>query len=235
LVFGARLSDWIEYSSVIEEVFPLLTERILEEILLDFPQFRLVPKRDHKLSRHIDRVLRVLTFGRLNHYLTDYFTVIGDTLFLAPTWEGMDDRARYVLLCHERVHLEQRRRYVTLGMALLYLLPILPVGLALGRARIEWAAYRETLRATAEIYGLEALDSDDFRASIIKRFIGPDYGWMWPFPRTIARWYDEAVSELRHHSVLLSGVGSSTASRSRSSRTALGSATAHHPKTGEIR
>ena len=104
----------------------MLTERILKEILLVFPRFRLVPKQDDRLSRCIDRLLRTLTFGRLNRYLSDYFTVIGDTLFLAPTWDSLDDRARYVLLCHERVHLEQRRRYGTLGMALLYLLPILP-------------------------------------------------------------------------------------------------------------
>lgn len=201
-----------------------------------FPRFRLVPKQDDRLSHCIDRLLRAVTFGRLNRYLSDYFTVIGDTLFLAPSWDSLDDRARYVLLCHERVHLEQRRRYGTLGMALLYLLPILPIGLALGRARIEWEAYRETLRATAEVYGLEVLDSDEFRMRIIRRFVGPDYGWMWPFPRTIARWYDEALRELRHPcSVQQHHVGDRSDSvLPRNPSKSPESATGHDPNTGEI-
>lgn len=175
----------------------LLTQRILEELRAEFPQFRLVPKQGNQLSVCIDRVLRVLTFGRLNRYLSEYSTVIGETLFLAAAWDRLDDRARYVLLCHERVHLRQRRRYGNIGLALVYLLPILPVGLALGRARIEWEAYRETLRASAEVYGLDALEDVQLRANVVARFVGPDYGWMWPFPQTIARWYDRAVHDVR--------------------------------------
>jgi hypothetical protein len=166
-------------------------------MMLEFPQFRLVPKAGDRLSILIDRCLRIVTFGRQNRYLTEYFTVLGNTLYLAPVWDDMDDVSRYVLLCHERVHLRQRRRYGQLGMAILYLLPIFPLGLALGRARIEWEAYRETLRATAEVHGLGAVEQPALRIQIIKRFVGADYGWMWPFPRMVTRWYDNMVEELR--------------------------------------
>lgn len=181
-----------------------LTDRLVADILVEFPRFRLVPKAGHRLSRLIDRCLRLCTLGLQNRYLTEYHTVLGDTLYLAPVWDSLDDRSRYVLLCHERIHLRQRRRYGTVGMALLYLFPLFPFGLALGRARIEWEAYKETLRASAEVYGLAAVDQPALRARIVERFTGPDYGWMWPFPRTVAEWYDSAVEELRRRPALWS-------------------------------
>ena len=52
----------------------------------------------------------------------------------------MSDIARTVLLRHERVHLRQRRRYGFLPFAILYLIPLLPLGLAYFRARFEWEA-----------------------------------------------------------------------------------------------
>jgi hypothetical protein len=174
-----------------------LSEQLLTEILVEFPQFRVVSKSRDRLSTLIDWLLRRITFGLQNRYLTEYHTVIGETLYVAPSWTNLDDRARYVLLCHERVHLRQRKRYGTVGMAFLYLLPIFPLGLAIGRARIEWEAYEETLRATMQAYGARALELPELRTQIIMRFTGPDYGWMWPFPRTIARWYDRKVAELK--------------------------------------
>ena len=81
------------------------------------------------------------------------------------------------------------------AMALWYLLPILPLGLAWGRARVEWEAYVETMRATAEVYGVDAVEG--LRAEIVRRFVGPDYGWMWPFPRAVNGWFDAALAEIR--------------------------------------
>ena len=82
-------------------------------------------------------------------------------------------------------------------MAFLYFVPFLPLGLAYGRARLEWEAYRETLRATAELCGLERAQSKALRAGIVGRFTGGDYGWMWPFRRQVEGWYDLALAELR--------------------------------------
>jgi hypothetical protein len=172
-------------------------ERFMDEMRREFPNFRIVPKRGNALSRAIDLALRIVTLGGQRHYLTRYHTVIGDTLYVPETWDDMADLDRVILLRHERVHLRQRRRYGGPLMTFLYLIPFLPLGLAYGRARIEWEAYTETLRATAELCGPEALASRELRARIVDRFTGPDYGWMWPFRSTVEGWYDRVVRELQ--------------------------------------
>ena len=30
----------------------------------------------------------------------------------------------------------------------------------------------------------------------MRRYVGPDYGWMWPFPATIRRWFGEVIAGL---------------------------------------
>jgi hypothetical protein len=172
-------------------------EALLSEIRAEFPAFRIVPKAGNALSLAIDLGLRVITLGAQRHYMTRYHTVIGDTLYVPEAWQTMTDVARVILLRHERVHLRQRRRYGMLPFALLYLLPVFPLGLAWFRARFEWEAYRETLRATAEVRGLAALDDPLLRREIVRRFVSADYGWMWPFSRAIERWFDQAVADLR--------------------------------------
>lgn len=179
--------------------------RFLADLKAEFPDFRITPKRGDGLSRAIDLALRLVTLGGQRHYLTRYHTVIGDTLYVPETWDDLGDLDRVILLRHERVHLRQRRRYGAALMTFLYLIPFLPLGLAYGRARIEWEAYTETLRATAELRGLEALDDAELRAQIVARFTGPDYGWMWPFRSTVEGWYDRVVGELRTEPRALEG------------------------------
>lgn len=175
---------------------------MLDEIQREFPRFRVVYKRESAFSKLIHGCLLVLTLGGQRHFLTGYYTVIGDTLYVPDSWDALDPDERAILLRHERVHLRQRRRYGALGMALLYLLPFFPLGLAYGRARLEWEAYRETLRATAELQGLSRARDPALRARIVGRFTGPDYGWMWPFRRTVERWYDDALAELERDASL---------------------------------
>lgn len=167
------------------------------EILAEYPAFRIVPKAGNPLSLAIDVGLRLITFGAQRHYMTRYHTVIGDTLYVPEAWKTMTDVARVILLRHERVHLRQRRRYGMVPFALLYLVPVFPLGLAWFRARFEWEAYRETLQATAELRGIEALDDPLLRHEIVRRFVSGDYGWMWPFPRAVGRWYDHALMQIR--------------------------------------
>jgi hypothetical protein len=170
--------------------------RFLGEMKAEFPAFCIRPKRGDALSVAIDWALRVVTLGGQRHYLTRYHTVIGDTLYVPETWAELSDLDRVILLRHERVHLRQRRRYGGPLMAFIYLVPFLPLGLAYGRARIEWEAYTETLRATAELRGEAALRSPELRAQIVRRFTGPDYGWMWPFRSVVEGWYDRVVAQL---------------------------------------
>ena len=170
-------------------------EAFLEEIRAEFPRFRIVEKRESTFSKAIDVALRIITLGAQREYMTRYHTVIGNTLYVPDKWERTSDVAKVITLRHERVHLRQRRRYGDVLMTFLYLIPFFPLGLAYGRARIEWEAYTETIRATAEYHGLEAAEA--LRPYIVSQFTSGAYGWMWPFPRTVHRWFDEAMQQVR--------------------------------------
>lgn len=183
-----------------------LSEQFLVELKREFPKFRIVAKDADLLSQCIDIALKIVTFGQQRSYLDGYYTVLGDTLYVPPGWVQTSPVHRVITLRHERVHLRQRRRYGFPLMAFLYLIPFFPLGLAYGRARLEWEAYEETLRATAELMGLEAARSPALRARIVGRFVGPDYGWMWPFPKQVGRWYDAAMVRLERNHGGTSGV-----------------------------
>lgn len=174
-------------------------ERILAELKTEFPRFRILKKRTSTLQRAIHLALAAITFGGQRVYLTRYHTVLFGTLWVPDAWDKMSDDDKYILLRHERVHLRQRARMGDLVMTFVYLVPFFPLFLAYGRARIEWEAYIETLRATAEVYGVTA--AEELRPFIKQRFVGPEYGWMWPFPKSIDRWFDEAMADVRaeHH------------------------------------
>jgi hypothetical protein len=167
---------------------------LLAEIRDEFPDFEIKKKRASPLHRAIGLALFVLTLGGQRQYLTRYHTVLFGRLYVPEAWDAMDDDARFVLLRHERIHLRQRRRMGDLVMAIVYLFPFLPLGLAWGRARLEWEAYRETIRATAELHGVVAARA--LEDEIVRRFVGPDYGWMWPFPKSVRRWFREAIADL---------------------------------------
>ena len=169
------------------------SDDFIAEICREFPRFCIIKKRDSSLSRFIDVVLKVLTFGAQREFMTRYHTVLWDRLYVPDVWERTPDVSRLITLRHERIHLRQRHRYGDVVMTFLYLVPFFPLGLAYGRARIEWEAYTETIRATAEIRGLEAARDPDLRRHILKQFMTGAYGWMWPFPRMLNRWYDEAL------------------------------------------
>jgi len=173
---------------------PLLHERLLREITEEFPTFEVRRKRDDRLQRLLHVALKVVTFGGQRVYLTGYYTVLFGKLWVPDSWDALDDAGRYILLRHERVHLRQRARLGDVGMAFVYLVPFFPLFLAYGRARLEWEAYAETLRATAEVAGVEA--AEGLREHIVRRFVGGDYGWMWPFPRRVNRWFDEVMAEI---------------------------------------
>lgn len=174
----------------------------LDALRREFPRLRLIDKRDDGFSRLVDGALRVVTFGGQSAYLTRYVTTMGQTIYLPAGWAEREDLARYCVLRHEAVHLRQFRRFGRVGMALLYLLPLWPLGLAWGRARLEWEAYTETLAATWELLGPERASDPRLRHEVVRRFTGPDYGWMWPFPSRVQRWYDQALEQIEQNSRL---------------------------------
>jgi len=173
-----------------------LHEALLREIRAEFPSFAVMHKRDSVLQRAIHVALTLATFGGQRVYLTGYYTAMFGMLWVPDGWDTLDDAGRYVLLRHERVHLRQRERLGDVGMAFVYLVPFFPLFLAYGRARLEWEAYTETLRATALVSGADAAEA--LREQIVRRFVGGEYGWMWPFPRRVNAWFDAAMAEIRN-------------------------------------
>ena len=172
-----------------------LTDALIAEITREFPRFRLIRKDRAWTQKTIDRLLRVVTFGGQRSYLTGYHTTIGQRVYVTSDWEELPDANRYVTLRHERAHLRQFRRYTLPGMALLYLLLPLPIGLAWFRARFEMQGYAETIRASVEVYGAAWVRRPVFREHVVSQFLTGAYGWMWPFRRSVERWYDRVAEE----------------------------------------
>ena len=171
-------------------------QALLDEIRREFPQFRIVRKRDSALQLAINACLIAVTLGALRSYLDGYQTTIGRTVYVTADWDSRPAAQRYLTMRHERVHLRQFERFGLVLMALLYVLLPLPLGLAWFRARFEWEAYVETIRAEVELHGRAAVDDARFRARIIDQFTGAAYGWMWPFRRAVESWYDDALRTL---------------------------------------
>lgn len=171
-------------------------DQLVAALEREIPGFRIVRKDRSRLHLAIDRVLRVVTFGRMTSYLGSYQTTIGKTVYVTADWESIDRLHRYVTLRHEAVHLRQFRRWTLPVMALLYIFVPLPLGLAYCRARFEWAAYAESIRAAAEVWGAHAPRAPGYRRHIVEQFVGPSYGWMWPFRRSVERWYEAVLATL---------------------------------------
>ena len=170
--------------------------RYLTTLRARYPRFRLIDKADSPLCRVIDRVLKVVTAGGQSRFMTDYVTTIGGRVYLPSTWSSRPVAARYCVMRHEAVHLAQFERLGLVGMSALYVLLPLPFGFAAGRAWIEWEAYRETVIATWQVYGRQAAVCPQLRADIVRRFTGPDYGWMWLRGKTIEAALDRLLMEL---------------------------------------
>jgi hypothetical protein len=144
----------------------------------------------HQRLFHV--LLCAVTLGAQRRYLESYVTTLGRTIYLPRNWEARTTAERYTTLRHERVHLDQFRRYGFLTMALAYLFLPLPMGISFCRMAIERAAYTETIRALYELGGQAA--AQGARTHIIDQFTTAAYGWMWPFRRSLERWYDREVA-----------------------------------------
>jgi hypothetical protein len=171
-------------------------QRLLDDFASRKRPVRVVKKTAYRLQRLADLALRLVTFNGQNRYLTHYVTTLGHTIYVPDDFDEWPCSHRYQILCHELVHVRQFERYGWIGMIVIYGVLPLPLGLSYGRARLEWEAYAETLRAVAECQGFEAACAPELCDMIVRRFTGPDYGWMWPFPGTVRRWIREELDRI---------------------------------------
>ncbi|MFN0248572.1 MAG: hypothetical protein ACKV2T_16895 [Kofleriaceae bacterium] len=171
-------------------------DRLVEKLRTELPGFRVIRKDRSRLHRVIHYALIGVTFGRMRTYLDSYQTTIGKTVYVTSDWDDLDPDCRYVTMCHEAVHLRQFQKFTLPGMALLYVLLPLPMGLAWFRAHFEKEAYAESIRAAAEVWGPDHPRGGSYREHIVGQFTGSSYGWMWPFRTQIERWYDHVLATL---------------------------------------
>jgi hypothetical protein len=167
------------------------------ESMLRAAGVRVLRKLDAWHQRALDRLLRIVSFGQATRYATRYVTTIGRAIYVPEDWASRPAHVRAEILRHELVHVRQFARWGIVPMSLAYLLFPLPVGLAWCRAALEKEAYAESLRAAFERDG--AAGARAMKSDIVGRFTGPDYLWMWPFPRAVAAWVDRVIDELDHH------------------------------------
>ena len=168
----------------------------VEALRVEIPGFRIVRKDQSRLHRAIHYTLIAVTFGQMRSYLDSYQTTIGRTVYVTADWDQTDADERYVTLRHEAIHLRQFRRFTLPGMAVLYVLLPLPVGLAWFRAHFEKEAYAESIRAAVEVWGHDYPRRIPYRRHIIEQFLGASYGWMWPFRASLERWYDRVLASV---------------------------------------
>ena len=171
-------------------------DALLDTLRAEFPRLRIVRKDCSPLHKVIHYALYILTLGRMTSYLDCYQTTIGSTIYVTADWDHRDPDDRYVTLRHEAVHLRQFRTFSLPGMALLYVLLPLPIGLAWFRAVFEKEAYAESIRAAAEVWGIDHPCRTEYRRHVIKQFTSASYCWMWPFRAGLERWYDQVLASL---------------------------------------
>jgi hypothetical protein len=156
------------------------------QVKAEFPKFKTVYKKDSWAMRALSRFM-------VSTFMVSFVTTIVNTVYLPSNWDAYDDAEKCSLLRHERVHMRQARKLTFPVFMFLYLLVFFPVGLAYCRARFEMEAYTESLAAFKD-YGID-YNSNTRRAWLKKQFVTGAYAWMWPFPETIDKWFDKAVTK----------------------------------------
>lgn len=169
---------------------------LLAEVKQEFPDFKLVRKEDSRLMKFLGTALKVLTLGKANAFMTRFTTTLGTTVYTTVGWEDRTVESRMTIIRHERIHMRQARKEGRFLFSLKYALLPLPVGFAHFRKKYEQEAYEESLAAMQEYYGDSVLLNEGQRDGMIAHFTSAEYFWTWPWKKSIANWYDNAVARL---------------------------------------
>ena len=172
-------------------------EALLVEIKKEFPDFDIIKKTDSKLMKLIDVCLKVITFGQMKTFMTNFITTLGVKVYVTEKWESSRLVDKVEVLRHERIHMRQGKKYGRFLFSFLYLLFPLPVGLAYFRKKFEQEAYEESIRAIYQYHGEKAASSSRVREFIISQFTTANYFWMWPFRGNLEKWYDSTIEKIK--------------------------------------
>lgn len=171
-------------------------ESILSDLSIAYPGIKIVEKSSSRFMRLLDKLLRIISFGRINTFMTEYTTTIGLTIYTPTEFSGYSPARRAVTLLHEAVHVDQSRRFTPVLFAFLYLLFPVPILFAYFRTRFEKEAYEVTIRQSAKFYGVDLVKTHLFRQYILDQFTGPAYLYMWVHRSSIESWFDSIIASL---------------------------------------
>lgn len=141
-------------------------------------------------------------------YLDHVWTTVGSTIWRPRAVEAGPLASEAEVVLHEGVHVLQARRLTAAGVAGLYLLPqllALPalvlallvspwwlLGLlclaplpAMGRALLEWEAYKVSVAVDAWLGPPPPWAHWAWIEGYVRKFTGPAYWFMWPFRRSL--------------------------------------------------
>lgn len=159
----------------------------------EFPDFEIKEKSGSRLMKAINIFLKIITFGQMKTFMSSFTTTLDETIYTPEKWPTIPEDSRVRVLRHELVHMRQKKRYTFVGFAFLYLFFPFPIGLAYFRMKFEREAYEVSMRDVAKRHGVESLRNQKYRDAMITHFTGSQYFWMWPFQRSIEKWYDSVV------------------------------------------
>lgn len=186
---------------------PKTYEEVLRETKKEFITFKIVKKRDSVLMQFINIFLRIFTFGYMeDEFLRRFATTIGNTVYVPDCWfePSYSDADKIILLRHERIHMRQRRDYEPLWYSLLYLFLPVPILFAYYRMKFEKEAYEETFFARLEYYpDSHYLNTQFYKRKVVRYFTSAQYFWMWPWKKSIEKWYDETVARVIDEGVVV--------------------------------
>lgn len=167
-------------------------DTLLSETKREFPEFRILKKSESRLMKAIDRALRIITFGKMDTFMTNFITTLGTSVYVTDMWESSSNATKAITIRHERIHMRQAREFGQLAFSLFYLF-FLPTVFAFSRTRFEKEAYEESLHAYHEYYGPKFF-TPALKDSVVRHFTSAEYFWMWPWKRSVEKWYDDVVA-----------------------------------------
>ena len=173
-------------------------EKFLLDVKNEFPDFVIKQKETSVLMKFIDAGLRIITLGKMKTFMTGFVTTIGAKVYVPQNWSNSTASSKLEVIRHELIHMRQARKYGRLWFSILYLFLPFPLVFSYYRKKFEQEAYEESLRALYEYHGQKAF-TDKLKSGIVAHFTTSQYFWMWPWRKSVEKWYDDFISKLTNN------------------------------------
>ncbi|MHA1372516.1 MAG: hypothetical protein ACTSWN_02420 [Promethearchaeota archaeon] len=168
--------------------------RLLFQIKKEFPNFDIIHKKDSRFSQMLGKI----TFWNRD-FNRRYNTTIGPKIYVSHLYDDPQHytwKSKFKLMCHERIHMRQMRKYGLIPFFLVFGLFPLPAKLAYFRRKWEAEAYELNIFFKYQDGGREAVLSEKYINDILDQFCGPFYFWTWHSRKAIVRWMIKTVKKI---------------------------------------